>query len=511
MPAAGRLRIYDAGRVEPRQIASGRFENSSTGEVIGHITAIRVSPDGIRLALLSQRVVRAAAGGVAASGTAAAPSSAPGASGPGAAAASGGSSGEEGIRFPDASVYSYCGDTDTLSRYQVGPRKCPVHVAWDAYEPRLLAVQTERLRISDEDRDAGGGGEGGESGEAEAATAAGGSTTRRSGSVSEGKEADEPTDGSAAGVLRSARSTSSGGSDAAAAAAAAAGGKPGASGTPGASAALSTGRSLSALLAADEPDAEVLMLFATADSVGGSGDASASGGAGPDGRPASAASTGRIATGGASASGGLVPTDVFTLEAPTAACLVGVCTPYVHLLASGMSSASTGGSAVAGSSSTIGGSSTRLLHRTMRDFSGMEAADEATKRALTDFGYHMATGNMDDAYRSVKVSAGHRRRRASRACRRQRCLVRSSFSSLSWSRAGRRVAGRVGEHGPHVRQDAAVGHRRRLLGAHGPRAGCEGHARDKARAGARGERRAARHPAGDAGRRGTLVHCLRSV
>lgn len=44
-----------------------------------------------------------------------------------------------------------------------------------------------------------------------------------------------------------------------------------------------------------------------------------------------------------------------------------------------------------------------LLHVPMRDFTGMEAVDARTRRALLDFSYQMAVGNMDDAYRAVKL------------------------------------------------------------------------------------------------------------
>jgi intraflagellar transport protein 140 len=47
----------------------------------------------------------------------------------------------------------------------------------------------------------------------------------------------------------------------------------------------------------------------------------------------------------------------------------------------------------------------RVTAASMRDFVGMEACDEATRRALLDFSYHMATGNMDEAYRAVKLVA----------------------------------------------------------------------------------------------------------
>jgi intraflagellar transport protein 140 len=42
-----------------------------------------------------------------------------------------------------------------------------------------------------------------------------------------------------------------------------------------------------------------------------------------------------------------------------------------------------------------------LKAKVMRDFVGMENIDETTKTAMLDFGYHMALGNMDEAYKAV--------------------------------------------------------------------------------------------------------------
>ena len=42
-----------------------------------------------------------------------------------------------------------------------------------------------------------------------------------------------------------------------------------------------------------------------------------------------------------------------------------------------------------------------LKAKVMRDFVGMENIDDTTKTAMLDFGYHMALGNMDEAYKAV--------------------------------------------------------------------------------------------------------------
>ncbi|OQS07185.1 Intraflagellar Transport Protein [Thraustotheca clavata] len=44
-----------------------------------------------------------------------------------------------------------------------------------------------------------------------------------------------------------------------------------------------------------------------------------------------------------------------------------------------------------------------LRSKIMRDFVGLDRVDEATRQALIDFSYFMTIGNMDEAYRSVKL------------------------------------------------------------------------------------------------------------
>jgi len=53
----------------------------------------------------------------------------------------------------------------------------------------------------------------------------------------------------------------------------------------------------------------------------------------------------------------------------------------------------------------VAAGASRVSLRSMRDFVGMEDADESTRRALMDFSFHMATGNMDEAYKAVKLVA----------------------------------------------------------------------------------------------------------
>jgi len=83
----------------------------------------------------------------------------------------------------------------------------------------------------------------------------------------------------------------------------------------------------------------------------------------------------------------LIQQDAQALEAPQAE-LLGIATPYLHLL-------------LRPEAVPAGGS--RVALRSLRDFAEMEDADETTRRALLDFSFHMASGNMDEAYRAVKA------------------------------------------------------------------------------------------------------------
>ncbi|RYG51563.1 hypothetical protein EON67_03120 [archaeon] len=53
--------------------------------------------------------------------------------------------------------------------------------------------------------------------------------------------------------------------------------------------------------------------------------------------------------------------------------------------------------------SAVQPAASNVTFRTMRNFTGMEMADDVTKRALLDFSFCMATGDMDAAYKAVKL------------------------------------------------------------------------------------------------------------
>ena len=45
----------------------------------------------------------------------------------------------------------------------------------------------------------------------------------------------------------------------------------------------------------------------------------------------------------------------------------------------------------------------KVVKTSLRDFTGLEDCDESTKKAILNFSFHLTNGNMDEAYKSVKV------------------------------------------------------------------------------------------------------------
>lgn len=44
-----------------------------------------------------------------------------------------------------------------------------------------------------------------------------------------------------------------------------------------------------------------------------------------------------------------------------------------------------------------------IARRTMRDFVGLEESDKSTKDAMLNFSYYLTIGNMDEAFKSIKL------------------------------------------------------------------------------------------------------------
>ena len=44
-----------------------------------------------------------------------------------------------------------------------------------------------------------------------------------------------------------------------------------------------------------------------------------------------------------------------------------------------------------------------VASRTMRDFVGLETSDKGTMDAMMNFSYYLTIGNMDEAFRAIKL------------------------------------------------------------------------------------------------------------
>ncbi|KAJ0403604.1 hypothetical protein ATCC90586_008757 [Pythium insidiosum] len=92
---------------------------------------------------------------------------------------------------------------------------------------------------------------------------------------------------------------------------------------------------------------------------------------------------------------GLLMQDTFDLDLKYSA-LLGIHVPRVYLIAQADRPSDGGGAADATGFSF-------LRTKIMRDFIGLDKVNEAARQALLDFCYFMTVGNMDEAYRSVKL------------------------------------------------------------------------------------------------------------
>lgn len=75
---------------------------------------------------------------------------------------------------------------------------------------------------------------------------------------------------------------------------------------------------------------------------------------------------------------------------------VGLIVPYVYF------ARQTGGAPDARPGGDADMLTTSILQTVLRDFAGLEDVDRETKAALLDFSYHLACGNIDEAYKAVK-------------------------------------------------------------------------------------------------------------
>lgn len=138
------------------------------------------------------------------------------------------------------------------------------------------------------------------------------------------------------------------------------------------------------------------------------------GGSGSGNQRASAASDKEVTILFASNDHGLMMQDSFELELKYTA-LLGIQVPRVYFVAQVEKSSSeetttvvqVGGSKTASmtkaASSASEATASYLRTKIMRDFVGLDKVNETARQALIDFCYYMTIGNMDEAYRSVKL------------------------------------------------------------------------------------------------------------
>ena len=96
---------------------------------------------------------------------------------------------------------------------------------------------------------------------------------------------------------------------------------------------------------------------------------------------------------------GIKMQDVFALEKPLET-LLGLDVPRLYFVST---SPSDGIDSNSESKDDDSSSPSKLMSKVMRDFVGLEDVDNITKAALLDFSYFLTIGNMDEAYRAVKL------------------------------------------------------------------------------------------------------------
>ncbi|CAE7667243.1 Ift140, partial [Symbiodinium sp. KB8] len=164
----GKIKLYNASRVEPRLLHEGQFNHPSDGTSIGRVLSLACNADGSRASILAASASAQAGtvqGGpslLSGVGTGGASSGMVGAfSVPGtsdsdlAAAVAAAGPKAPGQRRLDTNVYVYDGKLDTVLSHDVGPDRMPTLHAWDLTEPKLLGVQTERVGTGDSGAAAG--------------------------------------------------------------------------------------------------------------------------------------------------------------------------------------------------------------------------------------------------------------------------------------------------------------------------------------------------------------------
>eukprot|EP01138_Halocafeteria_seosinensis_P001712 gb/GECG01001755.1/.p1 GENE.gb/GECG01001755.1/~~gb/GECG01001755.1/.p1 ORF type:complete len:1428 (+),score=214.78 gb/GECG01001755.1/:1-4284(+) len=114
----GRIFVYDIDAEAPTRIHEGFFQDPKTGNSLGEMLSIQCSCDGQRVSMVAATRQDD----------------------------SGANENEMGNNLVIASkIFVYDGDSDVVYSHKLSQSRLPIHHTWDQTEPKLLAVQTERL------------------------------------------------------------------------------------------------------------------------------------------------------------------------------------------------------------------------------------------------------------------------------------------------------------------------------------------------------------------------------
>lgn len=261
----------------------------------------------------------------------------------------------------DHHVFVYDADNDAVSEYNLGLGRQGRFHCWDTEESKLLAVEVHRVSAPQKSADGTGD------------DAEGGSKAKDTSDKSESKGGDSAASKGAAGGAGGSKSGGGGG-----------GGVGGAANSDG-----------KGTDGSDEPEG----------GAGGSGGPKRTGGRGRDDDAGDAEV--EVLTLFATARDGVILQDAFPLEGNLDA-LMALRVPRLYFVTKATATSRSDRrdrDRAEGKSSERSDEAgqRRIQSRPLRDFVGLDSVDAATRRALLDFSYHLATGNMDEAYKAVKL------------------------------------------------------------------------------------------------------------
>lgn len=153
----GFIRVYDVTRVEPRLLASSKLPHGMMGN---DIERIRINIDGTKVGIIGNIVMDNTSPNNATSGTATVGNKQPGSnslsSSPSSTSSSSSSTATRLLLWSVESDawYTHTEFSGSVTNNNGGglssltPNRIPIELAWDGIEPRLVAVQTQRLRLA---------------------------------------------------------------------------------------------------------------------------------------------------------------------------------------------------------------------------------------------------------------------------------------------------------------------------------------------------------------------------